>query len=187
MNAELGFSEVLEFWFAEGMEVKWFAGGESFDQDLRERFLTLHTKVANGELNEWLTTRDGRLALVIIMDQFSRNLYRGQAKAFELDARALAVVKQTLRFGDDLWFKQNRPASWRAFLYMPFMHSEDFVEQQRCLDLFLTHGPAKNIPYTRDHLDVIYRFGRFPQRNIALGRKSTVEEEAFLQLGFGQW
>lgn len=180
-------SAVLDFWFSPGMESKWFATSESFDMLVCERFFALHKQAKQGELKEWASSREGRLALIILLDQFSRNLYRGNAESFAQDRSALALAKHALQMGDDIWYKANKPDAWRAFLYVVFMHSESMEDQRRCVDLFLTHGPDQNLPFARAHLDVIYRFGRFPNRNSALGRQSTPEELAFLEAGGVSW
>ena len=179
--------DVLDFWFADGMENKWYFAGPEFDQVLRDKFLDLHTHAQHGGLAHWEATREGRLALLIVLDQFSRNIYRDQGKAFENDLQALDLAKRVLQMGDDIYFKKNHPASWRNFIYVVLMHSENEADQRRCLDLYLTHGPEFSIPFAREHLDVIQRFSRFPSRNRALGRESTPEEIIFLKLGGLKW
>jgi uncharacterized protein (DUF924 family) len=178
---------ILDFWFAEGMQSKWYFAGDTFDQLLRDRFLAIHTMAKKAELDHWQDTREGRLALILLLDQFSRNIYRGQEKAFATDGKALGIAKHALQVGDDIWLKKNKPSSWRSFLYVVFMHSERLEDQRRCLDLYLTHGPENSIPYAREHMDVIYRYGRFPNRNQALGRISTPEEISFLEAGGVGW
>lgn len=187
MSVDIKPDVVLDFWFAEGMEDKWFFADGAFDQIVRDQFLDIHTKATAGELDHWRETREGRLSLIIILDQFSRNIYRGSGKAFDADHTALELARRALRMGDDIWFKKNKPDGWRAFIYVVFMHSEHVEDQRRCLDLYLTHGPEFSIPFARDHLDVICRFGRFPNRNEALERKSTPEEEEFLSVGGIGW
>lgn len=179
--------QVLEFWFAGGMQKKWYFAGPAFDQELKDRFGTALENAANGQLEHWRDSWQGRLALVLLTDQMSRNIYRDQGQAFATDELAVSVTEQALRYGDDLYLKANKPDPWRSFLYMPLMHAEDLERQRRCVDLFLTHGPEGNVRFARDHLDVIYRFGRFPGRNKALGRDSTAEELAFLDAGGGGW
>ena len=179
--------QVLDFWFGPDMQSKWYFAGPEFDQQLRQQFGPTLEQAAQGQLETWRQSWQGRLALVILTDQMSRNIHRDQGQAFATDAYALSVAEQALRWGDDLYLKANQPDTWRMFLYMPFMHAEDLESQRRCLDLFLTHGPEGNIKYARDHLDVIYRFGRFPGRNEALGRKFTAEETALLAAGGGGW
>ena len=178
---------LLDFWFAPDMSKKWYFAGPEFDQALREQFADSLEQASRGGLDEWRDSWEGRLALVILTDQMSRNIHRDLAAAFATDGLALEVAEQALRFGDDLWLKANKPDPWRSFLYMPFMHAENLDAQKRCVDLFLTHGPEQNIKFARDHLDVVYRFGRFPGRNKALGRVSTPEEVSFLQAGGGGW
>lgn len=187
MSIDIKPDVVLDFWFAEGMEDKWFFAGDAFDQIVRDKFLDIHTKAANGELDHWRETREGRLALIIVLDQFSRNIYRGSGQAFDTDETALELARHALRMGDDIWFKNNKPDGWRGFIYVVLMHSENVEDQRRCLELYLTHGPEFSIPFARDHLDVIYRFGRFPNRNKALKRQSTPEEKEFLSVGGVGW
>ena len=103
------------------------------------------------------------------------------------DAHALALSKRALQNGDDLYFKKDYPATYRAFLYMPLMHSEDLEDQRRCVDLFTTYGPERNLEYARTHMDAIYLCGRFPGRHTALGRETPPEEAAFLATGHGNW
>lgn len=178
---------ILDFWFSPDIEKKWYFAGPDFDQQLRDQFGQVLEQATKGQLEAWREFAEGRLALVLLTDQMSRNIFRDQGQAFATDAYALEVAQQALRNGDDLVLKATKPDAWRSFLYMPFMHAEDLEAQRRCLDLFLTHGPAGNIRFARDHLDVIYRFGRFPGRNEALGRLSTTEEIAFLNAGGGGW
>ncbi len=173
-------SRVLEFWFSDEVEPKWFFGGAAFDAQIAERFSQTHERAALGGLDHWADTVEGRLALILVLDQFSRNLHRDRAEGYASDDKALRLANTALRLGDDLWLKVNRPASWRSFLYMPFMHSENLSDQRRCIDLFLTHGPAESIAFARAHHDIIARFGRFPHRNAVLGRDTTQEEAVFL-------
>lgn len=172
---------VLTFWFTEAGEARWYASDPAFDADIRDRFGSALSAARAGDLAPWKTDVEGRLALTIVLDQFSRNIHRGEPAAFAADAAALALANRALRFGDDLWLKAHRPDPWRAFLYLPFMHSEDLADQRRCLDLHLTHGPDAPLPYARAHHDIIARFARFPHRNAILGRESTPEELVFLQ------
>ncbi|WP_299744281.1 DUF924 family protein [uncultured Tateyamaria sp.] len=172
--------DVLEFWFAKGMARNWFGGGDAFDVKVKERFGSTLQAVAAGQLDDWKQTVDGRLALVIVLDQFSRNIHRDDAATYENDLAALALAKHALRMGDDLWIKTYRPGDWRTFLYLPFMHSEDLGDQRCCLELYQMHGPEHGVAHARHHLDIVARFGRFPHRNLILGRYSTAEELAFI-------
>ena len=195
--------DVLNFWFgdasvrdwpAEDRSALWFGGGAELDQRIRDRFGPLVDTALQGQLQEWEGPLSSRLALVIVLDQFSRNVHRGQARAFAGDGRAQKLVLQTLALGldDDL------PIACRVFLFMPLMHAESVVLQYECVARFselLQHGPPDiadhlrgNLRAAQQHLDIIEKFGRFPHRNAVLGRTSTPAEEAFLQDGprFGQ-
>ena len=174
--------DILGFWFATGMSEKWFAGGEEFNTQVRERFGQALDDASSGGLDGWKDTIEGRLALVIVLDQFSRNIHAGDRQAYASDAEALSLAGTALRMGDDIWLKTYRPDDWRTFLYLPFMHSEVLEDQRRCLDLYEMHGPDHGIAPARHHLDIIARFGRFPHRNAVLGRASTPEELAFLSV-----
>lgn len=180
-SAALGPSAVLDFWFSDEVKPKWFFGGAEFDSDVSARFSDVHEMAVSGLLDSWSATLEGRLALILLLDQMSRNIYRNQPQGFANDPDALRLANSALRRGDDLWLKANRPADWRCFVYMPFMHSEALSDQRRCLDLLLTHGPEESVIHARAHHDIIARFGRFPHRNAILGRESTYEELAFLQ------
>lgn len=171
-------ADVLTFWFDETPEATWYEPDPAFDAAIAQRFGAL---LAPGALDGWDGSVEARLAAIIALDQFSRNIHRGGAGCYANDARARALTTRALRLGDDLWLKAHRPEPWRAFLYMPLMHSENLEDQRRCIDLHMTHGPEKGVIYARRHHDIIARFGRFPHRNAQLGRESTPEELAFLQ------
>ena len=167
---------VLLFWFSEESRPKWFASDPSFDAVVSSRYGALLQAAKRGELSSWRETIRGRLAEIIVLDQFSRNIHRGRATAFENDAQALVLAQEAARgttrfelFADE-----------RAFLYMPFMHSESPVIQEEGLKLFFEAGLESNLAYAQEHCRVIRRFGRFPHRNAILGRVSTVEEELYL-------
>ena len=173
-----GISDVLTFWRSAGDE-RWYKRDEAFDASVRERFLALWHKAVAGELSSWETTDDGALALVILLDQFPRNMFRGDPRAFSSDAQALEVAHRALARGTD----KRIEAPLLQFLYLPFMHSEDLADQSRCVDLFRTTADTENLRYAEEHADIIRRFGRFPHRNRALGRTTTPEEQAFLDAG----
>ena len=181
-------AEVLDFWFGPKGSAErgrpracWFVKDAAFDETIRARFLTLWETASRAELDAWRTQLPSALALVIMLDQFSRNLFRGDPRSFSQDGRALAVAKHMVEEG----FDQDMLAVERWFVYLPFEHSESTPDQQRSLELFgnLSADPdsASAIDYARRHHDVIRRFGRFPHRNEILGRPSTPEELAFLQ------
>lgn len=180
--------ELLDFWFgAPGSPERgkprtaWFKKSDAFDQEVRERFQPAYELAAGGQLAAWHETPHALLALIIVYDQFPRNMFRNDARAFATDAQALAAAERMVDLG---WDMQLAPIE-RQFAYLPFEHAEDMAMQQRSLELFerVTEDPAlANIPaWARKHFDVIARFGRFPHRNAILGRASTPEEIEFLQ------
>lgn len=195
--------DVLDFWLGDGLQLDWpstdrnplwFGGGPAQDQHIRERFGPLVDAALDGGLADWEATPHNRLALVILLDQFSRNVYRSQARAFAGDPRAQQLVRHSLELGHDALL----PRAGRLFLYMPLMHAEDLALQDACVACFtrlhesappaLRDTLAGNLHHARLHRDIVVRFGRFPHRNAALGRVSTPEEQLFLKDGprFGQ-
>lgn len=169
---------VLAFWRGAGPD-KWFNKDPAFDDEIRARFLETCEAAARGELAAWEQTRDGALALVVVLDQFPRNMFRGSARAFAADPLALAVAARAIGRGFDLQL----PVQERAFFYLPFEHSERLADQERCCELFRATGDAELLKWAELHADIIRRFGRFPHRNAALGRLTTAEEQAFLDGG----
>ena len=167
---------VLAFWREAGPD-KWFNKDTAFDAEIRARFLDTYEAAAAAKLPDWEATREGALALVIVLDQFPRNMFRGSARAFAADPLALAVAKRAIERGFDI----ATPVQERAFFYLPFEHSEELANQDRCCALFRTTGDADLVKWAELHADIIRRFGRFPHRNAILGRQSTAEELAFLR------
>ena len=170
--------DVLAFWREAGSE-RWYKQDANFDASVRDRFRPLWQDAANGRLSSWEATDDGALALVIVLDQFPRNMFRGEAKAFSSDALALEVAARAIGRGVD----KRLTEPLLQFLYLPFMHSENPADQTRCVELFRACGNTENLEYAEHHADIIRRFGRFPHRNRALGRVTTPEEQAFLDGG----
>jgi len=175
---------ILQFWFGEpGSAVRgtfrkeWFAKDPAFDTIIWQRFGTDVEQAIAGAFVDWETDRDASLALILLLDQLPRNIYRGDARAYSGDARARSVANEALVQR----FDRNRPAPERQFFYMPFMHGEQLPDQDRSLALFLGLGNADSTDYAVRHRDIIKRFGRFPHRNKVLGRRSTPEEEKFLK------
>ncbi|AVP56406.1 DUF924 family protein [Pulveribacter suum] len=168
---------VLHFWFDETPPARRFQRDDAFDAQIRQRFGALQASAAQGELWGWRATPAGRLAEVIVLDQFSRNLWRGSPNAFAHDGMALALAQEAVAAGLD----QLLAPEQRSFLYMPYMHSESRRVQRESLRLFTALGRAENLDFARRHADIVERFGRYPHRNAALGRDSTAEELAFLQ------
>ena len=194
---------VLDFWLGDGllhgwpsrpMNDRWFDADAVLDREIAQRFGALVEEALAKRLNRWDATPLSRLALVLVLDQFPRNIFRGSAKAFAGDGRAQRLVLDALRAGQDI----ELPWVGRAFLYMPLMHAEDLTLQQQCVECFeqlLAAAPSSlhqmlegNVRAAKSHRDIIQRFGRFPHRNDALGRTSSAAEQEFLQSGprFGQ-
>jgi len=169
-------AEVVRFWFSDPVRPLWFSATPEFDDALRERFLATHRAAAAGELADWETTAEGALAVAIALDQFPLNMFRGRPQAFATEAAALGVAGRALACGLD----QALPPEQKVFLYMPFMHSEALEDQERSVHLFQQPGLEQALGFARHHRGLILRFGRFPHRNVILGRASTAEEVAYL-------
>jgi uncharacterized protein (DUF924 family) len=170
--------DVIRFWFTETNPSQWFKQDASLDAKIRERFLDTYERAAKGELSEWRKTPEGRLAEVIVLDQFSRNIFRDDPRAFESDALALTLAKEAVKVGDDKKLK----ATMRHFLYMPYMHSESKEVHTQALRLFLSLPIWKwnALLFEIKHKRLIDQFGRYPSRNKVLGRVSTDAEKKFL-------
>lgn len=168
---------VLDFWFTECSEEDWFKKSDAFDATLHERFAATQAAAAEGRLDAWAVTPDGRLALILLLDQMSRNLFRGTARAFAQDPAALVLARRAIAEGDHVGAGRER----RLFLYLPFEHSESPADQDMCMALFTVLGDEGLTEFARRHKVIVDRFGRFPHRNEALSRPSTAEEIAFLQ------
>ncbi|AMA55611.1 DUF924 family protein [Bradyrhizobium sp. CCGE-LA001] len=171
-------SGILAFWREAG-RARWYKRDDAFDAEIRRRFLALWQKAAAGELASWETSDEGALALVIVLDQFPRNMFRGTPQAFASDALAREVARRAIARGVD----RRVDRILFEFLYLPFMHSEHLADQLHCVALFENSDNAENLKYAREHADIIERFGRFPHRNNVLGRDSTEAEQAFLDGG----
>ncbi|QPL44655.1 DUF924 domain-containing protein [Halomonas sp. A40-4] len=168
---------VLDFWFEALTPAQWFKKDPEMDQAIRERFGTLHAQAAQCECYAWRKTPQGRLAEIIVLDQFSRNIYRDDASAFATDTLALALAQEAVAASADAEFSSEQ----RAFLYMPYMHSESATIHERAMELFNQPGLEKNFDFEVRHKAIIDRFCRYPHRNALLGRVSTDEELAFLK------
>ncbi|MCP5467901.1 MAG: DUF924 domain-containing protein [Deltaproteobacteria bacterium] len=169
--------EVIKFWFEEIKKEQWFAKDKKFDQTIQERFQSLHKKAINCELYEWRQSPLGRLAEIIILDQFSRNIFREQKEAFDYDALALALSQEAIH----VQANQELNPPQKAFLYMPWMHSESQKIHEKAMQLFSEPGLEHNLDFEKKHKRIIDRFGRYPHRNNILGRSSTEEEIEFLK------
>ena len=169
-------ADIVAFWFAPDVQPLWFAATPDFDEQLRARFLATYRAAAAGQLTDWDTTAEGALALVIVLDQFPLNLFRGQPESFATEAAARVVADRAIARG----FDQALPPEQRQFLYLPFMHSEALTDQERSVRLYQQPGLEDSLHFARHHRDLIARFGRFPHRNAVVGRTSTAEELAYL-------
>lgn len=178
--------EVLDFWYADDTSVHWFAAEAGFDDTVRERIADTFEAALRGELDGWAGTPEGWLALLLVLDQFGRNIHRGTARAFAGDVRAQALAMAGLARGDDL----RLPRLWRVFAYLPLEHAEDLRLQQHSVTRFralAVQAPANEaalyrrfLDYALRHCEVVTRYGRFPHRNAVLGRAETDEERAYL-------
>jgi uncharacterized protein (DUF924 family) len=173
-------TDIVSFWRNAGPD-RWFGGGDAFDGECRTRYLDAHLRAARREYEHWLGDAEGALALVLLLDQIPRNVFRRSGHAYATDGLARHYATRAITLGFDT---QVEP-SLRSFLYLPFQHSEAMADQQRALELF-GRLPQGGDRWARHHYAIIERFGRFPHRNAALGRESTTEERAFLvEGGFG--
>ena len=170
--------DVLAFWRAAGPS-KWFAKDAGFDAEITARFLPTYELAAGGGLAEWERTADGALALLLVLDQFPRNMFRGDARTYAADPLARAVARRAL----DRGFDREVSNSDRQFFYLPFMHSEELADQERCVALARGYGDDEFSEYAEQHADIVRRFSRFPHRNALLGRATTPAEQEFLDGG----
>jgi uncharacterized protein (DUF924 family) len=177
-GADFDPDEVLTFWRSAGAE-NWFNKHDAFDGEIKARFGAHWNAAARGQLAGWEETPEGALALVIVLDQFPRNMFRGLARSYEADPLARAVADRAIIRG----FDRSIHGPERRFLYMPFMHSEQLADQEHSVALARAYGDDDFIRHAQQHADIIRRFGRFPHRNVIVGRATTVEEQAFLDAG----
>lgn len=174
--------DILDFWLKEIGPRGWYAGGAALDADIRARFEPLWETIVAGDTRDWITGPRSALACIVLLDQFSRNMFRDTARAFSSDKPARVVAKLAIDHGWDMAV----PEPERQFFYLPLMHSECLADQERAVRLFLTRMPetgADNLLHAKAHREVIRSFGRFPTRNTALDRRSTSEETAYLASG----
>ena len=171
--------EVIGFWMDEVGPDRWYKQDNELDAEIRRRFERAWRVARSGAYDKWMTTARGCMALLILLDQFPRNMFRGDESAFKTDRKALCIATKALKQGFDM--RVEEPG--RQFFYLPLMHSECLADQERCVRLIATRMPLsgeKNLPYAIEHRDVIRRFGRFPYRNEALGRRGTEAEHEYL-------
>jgi uncharacterized protein (DUF924 family) len=169
--------DVVTFWRDAGAE-RWFKKDDAFDAEIKRRFLATHEAAAAGKLRDWENSAEGALALLILLDQFPRNMFRGDKRAFATDPLARAVTAGALIKGFD-----GQVGDMRGFFYLPFEHSEDMTDQERGVALYKAAGDDDGLKWANMHADIIRRFGRFPHRNKALGRATTPDEQKFLDDG----
>jgi len=174
--------DVLRFWLHEVGPRRWYKLDSALDAEIRERFEALWRRAGDGACDHWLLTPRGSLALLIVLDQFPRNMFRGTSAAFGTDARALDFAKRAIRRGHD----KVTPEPERQFFYLPLMHSEGLPDQDRCVRLIMLGMPetgGENLVHAQKHREVIRRFGRFPSRNLPLGRHDTEAEREYRASG----
>ncbi|RKG53279.1 DUF924 domain-containing protein [Acinetobacter cumulans] len=172
----MNYQDILDFWFSAETQPHWFAKSDEFDAIIEKNFKNVHLQATQSELWTWRQHASGRLAEIIVLDQFSRNLYRQSAQAFAHDAMALSLAQEAVQQGLD----QQLPAEQRAFLYLPYMHSESKLIQVQSLALFEHLANPINLDFAQQHKVIIDRFGRYPHRNSVLNRPSTATEIEFL-------
>jgi uncharacterized protein (DUF924 family) len=171
-------TDIVDFWFIETEPKQWFIKSEPFDRLIAERFATTVCQAQKGERDDWAQQPTSCLALILLLDQFTRQIYRDTPQAFASDAKALALSQAADQKG---WVQNSQNMNHRRFLLMPMMHSEDLAVQKASLPLFATYTDESTLGFAQRHCDIIEKFGRFPHRNQTLGRQSTTAELAFLQ------
>lgn len=170
-------TDIINFWFDEITPKEWFVKDLSFDQMIKDRFHTIHQAAVQGELYSWRSTAEGCLAEIIILDQFSRNMFRDTPQAFASDNVALVLAQRAV----ELTLDQSLPTEQRSFVYMPYMHSESALIHEQAVKLFDQPGLENNLQFEYRHKEIIDRYGRYPHRNAILGRTSTTDELNFLE------
>jgi uncharacterized protein (DUF924 family) len=177
-NGLRSIDDILAFWFSERAQALWFEKSDDFDAEITATFEATHKAALAGDLDGWADTAEGALALMVLLDQFPRNMYRGSPRSFAADAKAREIARLSLKRGHDMAIDLDR----RTFFYLPFEHSEDIGDQDLSVRLFRERsGRERNIEFAEAHRDVIRQFGRFPHRNKVLGRPNTPEEEKYLE------
>ncbi|WP_370980336.1 DUF924 family protein [Agaribacterium sp. ZY112] len=173
----MSYKDVINFWFSELELKQWWQKDAELDLLIANRFMAVHKQARSCELYLWRRSPEGRLAEIIVLDQFSRNIFRDQAEAFSCDALALVLAQEAVTLGVD----KELPPIQRSFLYMPYMHSESVVIHEQAMSLFSSKGMENNLDFEVRHKEIIDRFGRYPHRNPVLGRQSSPEELLFLE------
>lgn len=170
-------TEINEFWFSDEVSALWFKSTNEFDAQLKERYELVWQQASDGLLDHWKESAEGALALVIILDQFPLNMFRGLGKCYSTEAKSRETASYAIEKNLDRYLTNKQ----KAFLYLPYMHSESLKDQQKGIDLFEAAGLDDNARFAHHHFGVVERFGRFPHRNDELGRESTNEEIAYLK------
>ena len=171
-------ADIIAFWTNAGWD-RWYTKNDAFDAEIKARFFDTYEAARDGKLASWEDSDNGTLALILLLDQFPRNLFRNDPRAFATDAVCCALAKRAIARG----VGDRVDPDMRQFIYMPLMHSEDMADQEHCCALFRATANADNIKFADIHADIIRRFGRFPHRNAVLGRDTTAEEQAYLDAG----
>jgi uncharacterized protein (DUF924 family) len=174
---EHSIKEIISFWFEEIAPEKHFTGDRDLDFQIKERFLTVYEDIVKGLYDDWKSTSWWWLAQILVLDQFSRNMFRGEKKAFAMDEKALELAQYMVENALD----KELPYHMRVFVYMPYMHSESKEVHTQALKIFTEYGNENNLHYEKEHKKIIDRFGRYPHRNTILWRESTPEEQEFLK------
>jgi uncharacterized protein (DUF924 family) len=177
LSAPASAAQLISFWRTAGPD-HWFAKIDVFDAEISSRFMATYEAAAAGQLKNWESNADGALALLILLDQFPRNMFRNDPRAFATDVTARAIAAGAIIRGFD-----SQAGDLRAFFYVPFEHSEDVADQETGIKLYMAAGDAEGLKWAKIHADIIRRFGRFPHRNMVLGRQTTPEEQTFLDGG----
>lgn len=170
------YRQIIDYWYSERIKKHWFSSTPELDNEIKNRYEKIWEKALVGELDEWQKTPEGCLALIIVLDQFPLNMYRGEAKSFQTESKAIEVA--LLAINND--FNKQLDIDKLLFLYMPFMHSENLEQQDLSVQLYSESNLTDNVKFAKHHREIIKRFGRFPHRNKILERKSTLEEDVYL-------
>ncbi|MBE9046484.1 DUF924 domain-containing protein [Pleurocapsales cyanobacterium LEGE 10410] len=176
MNESCIPDDVLNFWFSQRVKPLWFKKKIEFDREIERRFFDTYQLARTGKLDSWRNDPHGALASIILLDQFPRNMFRNTPQAFATDNQAVELAKYAV----DKGYERDLSPEERSFLYMPLMHSEDKVDQAKCVELFTKLGKEENLKFAIKHREIVDRFGRFPHRNEMLDRTSTSAEQEFL-------
>jgi len=175
-ESKIRIDELISYWFSDPVKKLWFNSTPEFDEELRKKYLSVLEQAEKGELDHWREEPLGALALIIILDQFPLNMFRRQPRSFATEAQARQLAEYAVSKG----FDNQLDAAQKAFLYLPFMHSENLADQDKSVSLFEKAGLTENLKYAIHHRGIVQRFGRFPHRNSVLGRESTTEEIRYL-------